>query len=264
MAKQKSNMKSYDKPSRTLHKSDSGSDVRGLEDGCNQVFKAAGLSQRISKDSHLHGDFNKISLAAQFCGVPTESQKKIDKSKSANRRVDERAQNMIRNPGARSKSQQEKGEKRIARYKKDAGKEEVKAKDLGPNSQITKNFKVSDFDCTSGAKVPPESYDGLIRLVTGWLQPLRDESGGSVSINSGYRDEAFNRSIGGASASMHIFDYGSHAANQEVAADIVSSKWSPSKVHSWMDQHGIGGLGSYVGFTHVDCRRSPARWNGGY
>ena len=252
----------YDKPSRTLRKCDKGSDVRGLEDGANKVMKQFDLGRRIEKDSKLQaGDFNIISLAAQFVGCPTEDQKKIDKKDNSNKRVTERAQNLIRYPEKRSKKQKEKGEKAAKKFKQDIGKEEVKAKDLGPNSQISPNFKVSDFDCHNGERVPKAAYEGLIKLVTGYLQPLRDASGGPVSINSGYRPPSYNASIGGASNSQHLYSHNT-PGSESVAADVVSSKWSVEKVHSFMDDLNIGGLGRYSTFCHCDNRPTKARWNG--
>ena len=65
---------------------------------------------------------------------------------------------------------------------------------------------------------PPEwVVENLERLVTGCLQPLRDETG-PIFISSGFRPLELNTQIGGSKTSRHI------TGN---AADLIVTKQSP-------------------------------------
>lgn len=85
------------------------------------------------------------------------------------------------------------------------------------------------------------------------LEVLRDELGGKgVHILSGYRSEAFNRSIKGARLSQHV---------QGRAADIRVSGVPADRVHAVALQlildgriPQVRGLGRYDSFTHLDVR----------
>ena len=105
---------------------------------------------------------------------------------------------------------------------------------------------------------------------TGWnlckefLEPLRKKYG-RVRINSGFRTAAYNRTVGGASNSMHI--YTAHDGNDQ-AADIRCAKGGPRDWHRTLnairakERGGKGGLGLYGSFVHVDIRDYKADWRG--
>ena len=96
----------------------------------------------------------------------------------------------------------------------------------------------------------------LIKLAE-QLQIIRDYTGKSITINSGYRSPEHNASIGGVSNSQHVLGK---------AADIVIDGMSPADTYAlieYLNDKGvikIGGLGSYNIFTHVDIREKTARW----
>jgi uncharacterized protein YcbK (DUF882 family) len=86
------------------------------------------------------------------------------------------------------------------------------------------------------------------------LEVIRAELGGkSVTILSGYRDPKYNSAIGGAKYSQHMFGR---------AADIKVAGVGAAKVQIAVRKLykagaiKIGGLGSYLTFTHVDIRPS--------
>lgn len=115
--------------------------------------------------------------------------------------------------------------------------------------KLSTNFKVNEFACSDGTDtvfVSPE-------LVT-VLQKIRDHFGKAVVINSGYRTEAKNKALGGATYSQH--KYG-------LAADITISGVSPLTVAKYAQTllAGKGGIGLYKTFTHVDVRASKSRWD---
>ena len=51
---------------------------------------------------------------------------------------------------------------------------------------MTKNFKLKEFECNDGSKMPLEVYENVIKLAN-QLQFLRDYTGRPISINSAYR-----------------------------------------------------------------------------
>ena len=116
------------------------------------------------------------------------------------------------------------------------------------NTNLSKNFKVSEFACKDGSdKVLIDTE--LINL----LQRIRDHFGKPVTINSAYRNATYNAKIGGVSNSQHT---------KGTAADIVVSGVSPKKVAQYAEyiMPQKGGIGEYGTFTHVDVRDSRSRW----
>lgn len=76
---------------------------------------------------------------------------------------------------------------------------------------------------------------------------------GWVRLYSGYRTRKTNDSLPGAAReSQHLYGR---------AADFVLDGIPPSKVASYAEWLGMGGVGRYAGFTHVDTGR-VRRWTG--
>lgn len=128
------------------------------------------------------------------------------------------------------------------------------------------NFSYSEFDCHDGRKVPRQSYVAVDHLCQNYLEPLRAKFG-AVHITSGYRPSDYNRRIGGAIYSQHIYDLGGRNY-KSVAADIVCRTGTPDQWGAFLDARGAGGIGIYPGsgFTHCDNRQlagnATARWRG--
>jgi uncharacterized protein YcbK (DUF882 family) len=123
--------------------------------------------------------------------------------------------------------------------------------------RLTENFVLSEFKCKDGTAVPDDLIPNVEKLAEN-LQVLRDYLNSPISINSGYRTEAYNRSVGGASRSQHL---------QAKAADITAAGHNPADVYEAIE-HLIsigkmhnGGLGRYNTFTHYDVRPTRARWD---
>lgn len=113
--------------------------------------------------------------------------------------------------------------------------------------QITSNFKVREFACKDGSDVIFVS-DELVKV----LQQIRDHFGKAVTINSGYRTPTYNKKIGGATYSQHMYG---------TAADIVVSGVKPSDVYAYANSIlKAGGVGKYDTFTHVDVREVKSRF----
>lgn len=139
-------------------------------------------------------------------------------------------------------------------------------------------FSVEDFNCQSGAPVPMELQSRIEQLMA-TLDIIRDEWGGPISVVSGYRTPEYNQALSDASAkrnggvsgvakdSQHIQARAadvrpSNATSERVARlhDLILAMYSRGKLP------GLGGLGIYRGWVHVDCRPKTgmhlARWAG--
>lgn len=118
------------------------------------------------------------------------------------------------------------------------------------NVKLSKNFTVKEFACSDGTDTVFISL-ALVNL----LQKIRNHFGKAVIINSAYRTEAHNKSIGGATYSQH--KYG-------LAADIHINGVTPKEIAAYVEtlMPSSGGIGIYQSFVHVDVRRVKSRWNG--
>lgn len=118
------------------------------------------------------------------------------------------------------------------------------------NVKLSKNFTVKEFACSDGTDTVFISL-ALVNL----LQKIRNHFGKAVIINSAYRTEAHNKSIGGATYSQH--KYG-------LAADIHINGVTPKEIAAYVEtlMPSSGGIGIYKSFVHVDVRRVKSRWNG--
>ena len=122
---------------------------------------------------------------------------------------------------------------------------------------MTKNFSKEEFDCNDGSEMPINIYHNLVK-VANQLQILRDELKKPIHINSAYRSEEYNASIGGVKDSQHIMGR---------AADIVIKGMTPIEVSEVIEKliekgHMLqGGIGIYSSFVHYDIRGTKARWN---
>lgn len=118
------------------------------------------------------------------------------------------------------------------------------------NVRLSKNFTVKEFACSDGTDTVFISL-ALVNL----LQKIRNHFGKAVIINSAYRTEAHNKSIGGATYSQH--KYG-------LAADIHINGVTPKEIAAYVEtlMPSSGGIGIYKSFVHVDVRQVKSRWNG--
>ena len=123
-----------------------------------------------------------------------------------------------------------------------------KSKDGG--RKLSQNFQVKEFACNDGSDVIFISPE----LVT-ILQAIRSHFNKPVTINSGYRTPEYNKKVGGATQSQHLYG---------TAADIAVSGVSPKDVAAFAETllYNRGGIGIYAGFTHIDTRETKSRWNG--
>ncbi len=102
---------------------------------------------------------------------------------------------------------------------------------------------------------PPRSLWPSLLAVTKVADEARHRLGKAVKINSAYRNAAYNRAIGGASASIHM---------RGGALDLSGSPATLHKILTQMRREGLfrGGIGKYRTFVHVDVRGKNADWQG--
>lgn len=118
------------------------------------------------------------------------------------------------------------------------------------NKYIAKNFKVKEFACKDGSDVIFISPE-LVMI----LQKVREHFGRAVNINSAYRTPTYNKKVGGATYSQHLYG---------CACDIRINGISPKEVAEYVETllPGRGGIGIYSNFTHIDVRATKSRWKG--
>jgi len=118
------------------------------------------------------------------------------------------------------------------------------------NKKLSANFKVKEFACKDGS----DPIFIALELVD-ILQKVRNHFGKAVVINSAYRTPAYNKKVGGATYSQHLYG---------MAADIKINGVKPKQVAAYIEtlMPGKGGIGIYSTFTHVDVREKRTRWNG--
>lgn len=134
---------------------------------------------------------------------------------------------------------------------------------MATRHRLSKHFTVEEFDCHDGTKVQRRDHDGLAYLCRVYLEPLRKKYG-RVRIHSGYRTITYNRKVGGASRSFHIYTI--HDGNDQ-AADVSCERGTPRDWHRTLSairatKVNKGGLGLYRTFVHVDIRDGQADWRG--
>lgn len=118
------------------------------------------------------------------------------------------------------------------------------------NRKLSNNFKVKEFACKDGSDTIFIN-DELVNL----LQKVRNHFDKAVHITSAYRTDKYNKKVGGANYSQHL--YGN-------AADIWITGVEPKEIYDYLNNEYPNslGLGKYSSFVHVDVRQSRARWNG--
>lgn len=116
--------------------------------------------------------------------------------------------------------------------------------------KLSANFKVREFSCNDGSD-PIFISPFLVEV----LQAIRTHYGKPLYINSAYRTATYNKKVGGATYSQHL--YGK-------AADIRITGVAPKDIAAYVEtlMPDKGGIGIYANFVHVDVRENKSRWNG--
>ena len=113
---------------------------------------------------------------------------------------------------------------------------------------LSNNFSRYEFRCECGC-----GRDTVDAELLGKLEEIREHFDRPVSINSAHRCADHNEAVGGSSGSQHLYGR---------AVDIVVEGTPPDLVAEFADQIGMGGIGRYDTFTHIDTRPGRSRWHG--
>lgn len=119
--------------------------------------------------------------------------------------------------------------------------------------RINKYFEESEFACNDVDKTSaPFIDDELVDVLT----DVRVHFGKPVTITSSYRTPVYNKSVGGAEHSRHLY------LDDGAAADIQVKDTSPVDVALYLKKKypDTYGIGCYNEFVHIDTRSSKARW----
>lgn len=122
-----------------------------------------------------------------------------------------------------------------------------KKKDAG--KQLSKNFKLNEFDCKCSRCSKVLLDTKLIDI----LQKIRDHFGKSITVNSGYRCSAHNKEVGGNSGSHHM---------RGMAADIRVDGVKPIEVAKYAESIGVKRIGLYEkqAFVHIGSGTTKKFW----
>lgn len=141
---------------------------------------------------------------------------------------------------------------------------------------MSRFFFKDEFRCHSGESYPSIWVDDRLRRLTDVLDVIRDAWGGPLHVVSGYRSAAFNEALAKASAARNGVS-GVAQSSQHVqgrAADVRPDHPTVERVaqlhvltRRLYDEGkipGLGGLGAYPGWIHVDVRSGArlATWGG--
>ena len=118
------------------------------------------------------------------------------------------------------------------------------------NVKLSDNFKANEFRCKDNSDVI-----FIAPALVDILQAIRNHYGKAVHINSAYRTPAYNKKVGGATYSQHLYG---------TAADIRINGVKPKDLAAYIEtlMPNYGGIGIYPTFVHVDIRKVKSRWNG--
>ena len=134
-----------------------------------------------------------------------------------------------------------------------------------PLQKISKHFSVGEVTKNDPQRIPIAGSDieKNILALARELDKIRQDWDSAIIVTSWYRPPAVNKTVGGTSASQHIYGR---------AVDIKPANNDLTRFQSWLDQYWFGalGYGARKGFVHLDTRngkgwkdsgKKGVRWN---
>ena len=127
--------------------------------------------------------------------------------------------------------------------------------------KLTKNFRLQEFQCKSGADMPLEVLEN-IKILADQLQVLRDHIGRPITITSGYRSPEHTKNLikKGVKTSIYSQHVLGKAADFKVEGLTPATVIKDIEVLIMTNQMLEGGIGKYPTWTHYDHRGIKARW----
>ena len=142
-------------------------------------------------------------------------------------------------------------ERELDAYLDGAGVRYFSARELCPVGKVAGGVELQP--------VPRELWGHILPTleILDWLR----EQVGPLTVNSAYRDPAYNKAVGGAADSRHVHFN---------AVDFRSRAKTPKQLAQILENHKFAqafGIGIYKTFVHLDTRGvfglpAPARWRG--
>ena len=117
-----------------------------------------------------------------------------------------------------------------------------------------KNFKIQEFECRCGCQMPAEVRQNIEALVAEVLDPVRDEYGKPIYVNSGYRCEKHNKAVGGVPRSQHLVGQAADISLRLTAYGLQDELMRLVRII--VSQGRFDQLIIYPAFLHVSYKRS--------
>jgi len=127
----------------------------------------------------------------------------------------------------------------------------------GPSPHLT----WKELACKDGTIYPDEFIvDNRVYALSNVFEAIRDMYGKPIEILSAYRTPSHNRKIGGARNSQHVLG---RALDLKPPKGVTLERFYDD-IRDNAAKLGLGGIGKYKTFVHVDIRQSPklAVWFG--
>lgn len=121
---------------------------------------------------------------------------------------------------------------------------------INSNFNVSKHFKINEFMCKDGTKVPTALMPNVFKIAT-QLEIIRMHLGQPIIINSAYRTKEYNKKVGGAVASQHLT-----ASAVDIAVKGHDPHYVFTTIRSLMRSGVIlgGCVILYKNFVHYDIR----------
>ena len=115
-----------------------------------------------------------------------------------------------------------------------------------------KHFKEREFVCKCCGQLPPAMRDNIVALVDNVLDLAREEFGGPVTVNSGYRCPKHNLAVGGVVNSQHMKGEAADlcCADNKRLAEIIEKNGKYDQMIKYLRPDGS------IRFIHVSWKRN--------
>lgn len=115
-----------------------------------------------------------------------------------------------------------------------------------------KYFKERELACKCCGQLPPSMRANFVALVDNVLDPAREEFGGPVVVNSGYRCPKHNLEVGGVVNSQHMKGEAADVccADNKRLAEIIEQNGRFDQLIKYLNADGS------IRFIHVSWKRN--------
>lgn len=115
-----------------------------------------------------------------------------------------------------------------------------------------KFFSEREFACKCCGQLPPSMRANIVALVDNVLDPAREEFGGPVTVNSGYRCPKHNLAVGGVVNSQHMKGEAADlcCADNKRLAEIIEKNGKYDQMIKYLRPDGS------IWFIHVSWKRN--------